>query len=127
MVENKIKRYLLIFLGFFSLGLGVIGIFLPLMPTTPFLILAASCFYRSSERFHSWLLNQRYFGRHIRNYQEHRAIELRTKWLTIITLWLSFGFSICLFWKTVYIPIILIVVVSVVSWHVLKLKTMEKK
>lgn len=124
--REVLKRYLLISFGFLSLGIAVVGLFLPLMPTTPFLLLSAACFYRSSERFHSWLLNQRFFGRHIRNYQENRAIEPRTKWLTLITLWSTFGFSICLFWHTVYIPIILVVVALIVSWHILRLKTIRE-
>ncbi|MFC1715481.1 YbaN family protein [Candidatus Poribacteria bacterium] len=111
-------------IGFLSLGLGVLGILLPLLPATPFLLLAAWCFYRSSERFHSWLLNHRVFGRHIRNYTESRAIDSKTRWIAITTLWLSIGFSVYFFWHTVFVPILLFVIASVVSWYILRLRTM---
>ena len=118
------KRYILISLGFLSLGLGVLGIVLPLLPTTPFLLFAAFCFYKSSQRFHSWLLNHRILGTRIRNYTENRAIDLKTKWFALIILWLTIGFSIYLFWHTVFIPIILLIIALLASWHVLSLKTM---
>jgi len=121
-----VKKYLLISLGFISLGLGVLGIILPLLPTTPFMLLSAFCFYKSSQRLHFWLLNHRVFGKFIRNYKENRAIESKTKWFTLIILWSTIGFSTYLFWRTVYIPILLIVVASLVSWHILRLKTMRE-
>ena len=119
-----VKRYLLISIGFLSLGLGVLGIFLPLLPTTPFLLLAASCFYKSSQRFHSWLLNHRVFGRHIGNYIENRAVDPKTKWFALIILWSAIGFSIYCFWHTVFVPILLLVIASLASWHILSLRTM---
>ena len=119
-----VKRYLLMSIGFLSLGLGVIGILLPLLPTTPFLLLAAWCFYRSSERFHHWLLNHKIFGKHIRNYTESRAIDSKMRWFAIVILWLSIAFSVYLFWHTVFVPILLFVIALLVSWHILRLRTM---
>jgi len=121
-----VKKYLLITLGFISLGLGVLGILLPLLPTTPFMLLSAFCFYKSSQRLHFWLLNHRVFGKFIRNYKENRAIDPKTKWVTLIILWATIGFSMYLFWHTVYIPILLLVIASLVSWHILSLKTMRE-
>ncbi|MBD3348182.1 MAG: DUF454 family protein, partial [Candidatus Eisenbacteria bacterium] len=72
-------RYLLVSAGLICVGLGVIGVFVPLLPTTPFLLLAAACFIRSSERLHHWLLSNRYVGDHVRNYMEHRATTRATK------------------------------------------------
>lgn len=122
---NKIKKYLLISLGFIFLGLGILGIFLPLIPTTPFVLLSVSCFYKSSQRFHSWLLNHKVFGKIIRNYKE-KKIEPKTKWFTLITLWLTLGISMYLFWHTVFVPILLFVIVVPVSWHILKLSTSKE-
>ena len=121
---RAMKKYLLISLGIVSLSLGILGIFLPLLPTTPFLLLSTFCFYKSSQRLHCWLLNHRIFGRYIRNYKENRAIDSKAKWLTLAILWSTIGFSIYLFWHTVFVPILLLVVAVLVSWHVLSLKTM---
>ena len=118
-----VKKYILISLGFLFLGLGVLGVFLPLLPTTPFLLLSVSCFCRSSQRFYSWLLNHRIFGRYIRNYRERRAIDLKTKWFALIVLWATIGFSIYLFRHTIFIPILLFVIALLASWHVLSLRT----
>ena len=61
-------RILLIIAGTFFVGIGIVGIFVPVLPTTPFLLLAAACYERSSQRFYSWLLNNKWFGNYIRNY-----------------------------------------------------------
>jgi len=73
-------------LGMGCVALGIAGIFLPLLPTTPFMLLAAACFARSSERFHDWLLNHRIFGTTVRAWQQHRSIPRRAKWLAILTM-----------------------------------------
>lgn len=80
--------------GFVCVGLALAGVFLPLLPTTPFVLLAAACFARSSPRFHRWLLEHRWFGPTVRDWQEHRAIALRTKALAIAMLVLTLGSSI---------------------------------
>ena len=76
---NSIVRLLLVIAGSISLAFGVIGIFLPVLPTTPFLLLASFCYVRSSERLHRWLLEHRVFGKYIYNYEVHRAIPKKTK------------------------------------------------
>ena len=76
-------KYLLIILGSLSLALGVIGIFLPVLPTTPFLLLSAALYVRSSEKLYQWLINQKYLGTYIRNFREHHAIPLRAKIISI--------------------------------------------
>lgn len=72
-------RILLLLSGFISLGLAILGIVLPLLPTTPFLLLSAFCFARSSDKFHAWLINHRYFGEMIRDWQNGGVINRRTK------------------------------------------------
>jgi hypothetical protein len=70
---------------------GIIGIVLPLLPTTPFLLLAAACYARSSERFYNWLLDNRYFGPPIREWRETRTVSRRNKRNAVIVVIISFG------------------------------------
>ena len=80
--------------GTVSLGLGILGVFLPLLPATPFLLLASACYLRGSERLHRKLMESRVLGSYIRNFQRGRGIPLRAKVLTIALLWASLLFSI---------------------------------
>jgi uncharacterized membrane protein YbaN (DUF454 family) len=73
--------------GVLSVGLGTLGIFVPLLPTTPFLLLAAACFVRSSDRLHDWLLNHRIYGPVIRGYREHRALPVSSKVTILLFTW----------------------------------------
>lgn len=86
-------RVLFNILGTVSLGLGVLGIFLPLLPTTPFLLLAAFCYVRGSPRMHHWLLSHRMLGPYIRDFQSGRGIPLRTKIIALTLMWLSLAWS----------------------------------
>ncbi len=86
-------RVLFNILGTVSLGLGVLGIFLPLLPTTPFLLLAAFCYVRGSPRMHHWLLSHRMLGPYIRDFQSGRGIPLRTKVIALTLMWLSLAWS----------------------------------
>lgn len=87
-----LQRFLFLFVGFLFLVLGFIGIFLPLLPTTPFVLLAAFCFSKGSKRLHRWLLGNRLFGDLIRSWEEHGVIRPRVKWLStaLIVVMLSF-------------------------------------
>lgn len=87
-------RLLCLGAGFTALALGLIGIVLPLLPTTPFVLLAAACFARSSERFHGWLLNHRIAGPLIREWREYRAMPRRAKRVAYGLMLVSFGSSI---------------------------------
>lgn len=83
------KRHLYLAGGFTALALGSIGVILPLLPTVPFVILAAFCFARSSPRLEAWLLNHRVFGPHIRNWRDRRAITKRGKWSALVAFAIS--------------------------------------
>ena len=80
------KRWAYLTAGFIALGLGILGIPLPLLPTTPFLLLAALCFARGSERWHNWLMDHPVFGPPIHAWREHRAIPRKVKWLALLSL-----------------------------------------
>jgi uncharacterized membrane protein YbaN (DUF454 family) len=121
---KKVLRILLITAGSIALGLGILGIFLPLLPTTPFLLLAAAAYARSSDRFHDWLLGHRVFGEYIRNYRDHRAIKLQAKVMGITLLWLTIGISILLV-SLLWVKLLLAVIAVGVTWHLLSLKTIR--
>jgi len=89
-------RAVWILCGVVALALGVVGLFLPLLPTVPFLLLAAFCFARSSKRLHDWLLAHPTFGPPIRDWQRRGAIRRRTKWVSSFSIGVAFGLSIAL-------------------------------
>ncbi|MGB1237918.1 MAG: YbaN family protein [Pseudomonadales bacterium] len=91
---SSLKKFLLIGLGWLCVFLGVIGIFLPLLPTTPFMLLALWCFARSSRRFHQALLNNKHIGPSLRQWQEHRVIERRIKLRAYVFIVISFSVSV---------------------------------
>jgi len=79
--------------GCIAVLLGIIGIFLPLLPTTPFLLLASACFARGSDRLHGWLLSHGTFGAYLRNFEEGRGIPARAKVLALAMMWSSIGYA----------------------------------
>jgi uncharacterized membrane protein YbaN (DUF454 family) len=85
--RRYLPRWLLVGVGVVSVGLGTLGIFVPLLPTTPFLLLAAACFVRSSDRLHNWLLNHRIYGPVIRGYREHKALPASSKVTILVFTW----------------------------------------
>ena len=94
--DSRLVRTLLVTAGVAALLLGLIGIFVPVLPTTPFVLLAAACFARSSERFHDWLLAHRIAGPIIRAWEEHRSMPAGVKPWAFGLMTVSFGMSIAL-------------------------------
>jgi uncharacterized membrane protein YbaN (DUF454 family) len=92
--RSLLKRRTYRLFGFVALSLGIIGIPMPVLPTTPFLLLAAWCFARSSERWHQWLLANKTFGPLISNWDKHRCISLRTKVTAIFSMIIFGGLSL---------------------------------
>ncbi len=117
-----LKKNLLIISGTICVGLGILGMFLPLLPTTPFLLLAGYCYTRSSKRFYKWLINNRWCGEYIRNYQEGKGMLLKHKVLAITLLWLTISYSIWVV-SAWWIRVLLCAIAGGVSIHLLKLKT----
>lgn len=112
------KPFLITF-GGVAVALGTIGLFLPLLPTTPFLLLAAACFSRSSDRHYEWLLSHRWFGPYLRQYREHRTIPMRAKVVTLVILWGTIGPTAILFADSLIVQTILLVVGLSVSVYIL--------
>ena len=118
-------KYLLIILGSISLASGVIGIFLPLLPTTPFLLLAAALYVRSSEKLYQWLIHQKYLGNYIRNFREHKAIPLRAKIFSISMVWITLTYCTITVSDEIWVfPLFLILAISI-TWHILSYKTLK--
>lgn len=116
------KKYLLITAGLLSLAVGIVGLFLPLIPTTGPLILSTFCFARSSPRLHAWILGHPTFGPRIKLYLERRALTLKTKVVAVSTLWASILLSAFLVDKLL-VRIILVLIAVGVSTYLLHLKT----
>ena len=118
-------KYLLIILGSISLALGVIGIFLPVLPTTPFLLLSATLYVHSSEKLYQWLINQKYLGTYIRNFREHHAIPLRAKILSISMIWITLTYCAIAISNIIWIKLIFIALAIAVTIHILSYKTLR--
>ena len=123
----KLKRVFFIVAGSIFLGLGAIGILIPILPTTPFLLLSAACYYKGSERLHQWMLNNRWFGSYLRNYEEGKGIQLRTKALIVSLLWITIGYSAVFVVNVLLLRIVLLGIAVAVSVHILMLPTMRRE
>jgi len=120
---NRPKKVLFITLGTFFVGVAVVGIIIPILPTTPFLLLSAALYARSSKRFYDWLLNNRLFGKYIKNYREGKGIPVYLKIMVIILLWTTISLSIVFAVELLLVRILLAVIALCVSIHILKIKT----
>lgn len=118
-------KYLLIILGSICMALGVIGIFLPLLPTTPFLLLSAALYVRSSDKLYQWLIHQKYLGEYIRNFREHKAIPLRAKIISITMVWITLTYCALAIADEVWLKAIFLVLAICVTWHILSYKTLK--
>jgi uncharacterized membrane protein YbaN (DUF454 family) len=126
MSSSTTVRYFLIALGWVFVALGVIGIFLPVMPTTIFLILAAACFARSSEKFYTWLIEHKTLGKFIRDYREKRGMPLKAKLVAILLLNLSIGYSSFFVVESLIAKILLLGVALSVTLYLISLKTLRE-
>jgi uncharacterized protein len=125
-MANGPTRYLLIGAGSVCVALGALGVVLPLLPTTPFLLLAAACYLRSSHRFHTWLLGHRVLGAYIRDYLSGQGIPARAKVFTIGLLWLTIGFSAIVVVEMTAIRILLLTIALGVTAHLLMIRTARR-
>lgn len=117
-------KILLIVIGSLALALAILGIFLPLLPTTPFLLLASACYVRSSSRLHHWLIGNRYVGQYLGNIQSGRGIPLRAKVIALLFLWASLAYSAWLV-PILWVRLLLLIPGIGVSIYLLKMKTLR--
>lgn len=131
--QNNLKhrspfvRALLIIAGSISVALAVLGIVLPVLPTTPFLLLAAWCYVRSSERFYQWLINHRLWGKYLRDYLAGRGVPNRIKAWALTLLWVAILSSAFFAVGQTWAKILLLGIAVAVSIHILMLKTRREE
>lgn len=122
---SPFAKYFYLISGFLLVAIGVIGIFLPLLPTTIFLILASICFLKSSPKANDWLRNHKVLGGYIDNYQNKTGLTRNSKIANIITLWTSISLSAFFLTNELYIRIILLAIAIGVTVHLLMIKTKQ--
>lgn len=116
-------KKVLALLGLISLCAGVIGIFVPVLPTTPFLLLSSYLFMKSSDRLYNWLMNHPRFGPYIQDFLIHKSIPLHSKIISISLLWLSLAFCALFITDKLILRLLFLAIAIGVTIHILKFKT----
>ncbi len=124
--KSRFGRILWTSTGTVFLAIGAVGVVLPLLPTTPFLLLAAFCYARGSRRFHRWLMESRTLGAYLRDYQENRAMAPRAKLVTISFLWAMILVAALLFVDEAWIQFLLVLVAAGVTVHIVTLRSSRR-
>lgn len=127
MALSDFLRPVLVAAGTLCVVLGVIGVFVPLLPTTPLLLLAAACYARSSPRMLRWLLHNRWFGAYIRDWREGRGIPLREKVIAIAAIWLTIGVTTIWFISQTWLRAMLTAIALAVTMYLLRLPTNRRR
>ena len=124
--KQSLRNYILTLIGFISLALGIIGIILPVLPTTPFILLSAWCFYHGSERFHDWIINHDYFGPIIEEYGDGEGMSKESKAKAIGMTWTAVLLTAVFILDSVFMRAIIIVVAVIGTIFLLRIKTRKK-
>ncbi len=124
--RSRLVRALLWIAGSLSLVLGVIGIVLPGLPTTPFILLAAACYAKASPRLHAWLLNHRWFGPMLRDWESDRSLTRRTKTVAVVSMLVMVGFSVWTFHGRTAVQLVLLVTGAIGAFVVLRIPTRKR-
>ena len=114
------KRLILLIVGWLCVGLGFVGIFVPGIPTTIFLIIALWAFARSSKKFHAWLLNHQRFGPILRNWESHKVVPIRAKIIMVI-LQILVVIMVQYTFNSLFVTVALLIVLILVAWYVISL------
>ncbi len=122
----NVSNYILIAFGSVFATLGFIGVFIPVLPTTPFLLLAAICYGKGSKKLYNWLLEHRILGRYIRDYRSGLGIPLASKIYALVILWVSIASSVVFFIKPIVLRIMVVSIASIVTVYILSIRTREK-
>lgn len=123
--KRRAIRWLLLGVGGLSVAVGIVGIFVPLLPSFEFFLLAAACFGRSSPAAYRWLTTNRVFGKRFSDYKDQRGATIATKLVTLSMLWAGMGASVALLQPPFWLDALLAAVAIGVTWHVLSLKTIR--
>lgn len=118
-------RWLLIVIGMIALALGLIGVVLPGLPTTPFILLAGGCFVRASPALHSWLWQSRWAGPMLRDWSEHRSLPKRTKWIALATMAVTISMSLWILRDNHHLQIAVLAAALIGAWVVWRIPTRE--
>ena len=124
-IGNSSMKFILTILGFIALGLGVLGAFVPVLPTTPFLLLSAALFLRSNKKLYEWLLNHHRLGTYISNFMVHKAIPLRVKVVSISVLWITLLYCAVFISQHWALRVLFIAIAIGVTIHILSYKTLK--
>lgn len=124
---NPLKKYLYIGLGTLFLGLGTLGIFLPLLPTTPFWLLTCWFYVRSSDKLYNKAMSNRYFGAYVKAYMVDKSIPLKAKTTTLFIMWLMMILTAIFFVKVLWVRILLLLIGVGVTWHILSFPTRKEE
>ena len=116
---------LLIIFGSLNVVIGIIGIFVPILPTTPFLLLAAACYIRSSDRLYRMLIQNKLLGKYIQNYREQRGMTVKHKSIVIALLWSSILYSALFATQLLWLKIVLIIIAISVTIHIIMIRTLK--
>ncbi|HEX2936802.1 MAG TPA: YbaN family protein [Bacteroidales bacterium] len=120
---KKFVKSLFLFIGISSLVLGFIGIFLPVLPTTPFILLAAYCFAKSSERFHNYIMQHKLFGKMVSDFYEKRIIPVKTKIIALTLMWATLLLSVIFFMPYIWVKWVVIGIGVAVTAYLLSFRS----
>lgn len=120
---NPIKKIFLITCGLIFTGLGLLGVFIPVLPTTPFMLLAAYCFMKSSDKLFSWVINNKIFGKKVRKFLDNKSLSLTVKITCLATMWLMIIISILFLTESLTLRIILVLLGITGSTVLILIKT----
>jgi uncharacterized protein len=125
-VATRMKKVAFTIAGTIFLVLGAIGIVVPFLPTTPFLLLSAGCYIKGSERMHRWLINNKLFGVYIKNYREGKGISARGKIFSLMFLWVTILYAVFFVTNVLVYQIIMFIIPSAVTIYIVRVPTYRK-
>ena len=120
-------RSIYVGVGTCSLVIGIIGVFIPILPTTPFLLLSAACYAKGSKRMYHWFINIHWIGKQIQSYHQGKGISTIAKTISILFLWSTITISMSIVWPNTILLILLFIIALSVTTHILMLKTLKNK
>lgn len=123
---KKLKKILLMIIGTISLAIGIVGIILPVLPTTPFLLLSLYCYLKSSKRLYNFILSNKYLAPYVKDYISGKGIPLGAKKKAIFLIWLTMSLSIIFIVDKLFLRVILVIIACLVSAYIWTRPTLQK-